>query len=738
MNYKKLVLVIVSLGLFLIPFILWGNSYLVGGDDTKLYYVFPKEFLTNYAFNIASDNTLGGAMTGYQSVAYFAPFFALVYLCKVIPFINTQMFFYGLNFVLGFLFFYKFLSLYLDNKTIKGFLITIFSSIMYVLSPFTLKTLFTHQLIALYLVSTIPATLYFFINGIQTNKSGPILLSVVIFSLGSTTINTLPWWGAFCISLLPLLIYEFVQNFKYALRGSILWICSFFLLNMYWIFHVMYAALHNTGLGSVTSYYTSSNFIADNIRIITGVSRIFSPLAVQFFIMDSQFPKNIHLLDYLQLIFISCILIAGFIIAKNKLRKRNIYIVSLFSFLISWLLFSPNLGDFGVQSFLFFSNHIPLFTMFRNMYDKFSLSLAFSFAFCFAISVTILAQYVKNSRWFILIYIMLIVTLFHSTFTSLAYVKTQTSTSTSFSGNFDANFVHLTNFFREKNESSHVLWLPLNSPTYVNIQDATFSSHQYGGLSPMRELANTSDYAGKYSFIRQNNLFLGDTLFQNIQNANDDEVGKFLQQVNTKYIIVNHLALTVSQQNFFFGGQNKPVLISQNDMFYQALLGDKVADFGLEYSVYKINQKYNNEKIYLTTDYSKFPTNFSNLRIKKESNDMYTITISRLSSDTKLVFLEPFNTDWDLSIIGQKGNIPFAQNKNKLVFGYANGWDISLNDLKKIGPQYFYLNQDGTINVTLQLSFAARKYNTITYFISLLSWVVSLGYITYYYGKNKK
>ena len=219
MNYKKLVLVIVSLGLFLIPFILWGNSYLVGGDDTKLYYVFPKEFLTNYAFNIASDNTLGGAMTGYQSVAYFAPFFALVYLCKVIPFINTQMFFYGLNFVLGFLFFYKFLSLYLDNKTIKGFLITIFSSIMYVLSPFTLKTLFTHQLIALYLVSTIPATLYFFINGIQTNKSGPILLSVVIFSLGSTTINTLPWWGAFCISLLPLLIYEFVQNFKYALRG---------------------------------------------------------------------------------------------------------------------------------------------------------------------------------------------------------------------------------------------------------------------------------------------------------------------------------------------------------------------------------------------------------------------------------------------------------------------------------------------------------------------------------------
>src|SRR5258708_6568423 len=114
MNYRVILLFFIAFLLLLIPFVLWGNTYLVGGDDTKLYYIFPLEFLSHYTFNIVSDNTLGGAMTGYASVAYFAPLFFIFYLFKLVPFVSTQMLLYGLNLAVGFLAFYKVIGLWVE------------------------------------------------------------------------------------------------------------------------------------------------------------------------------------------------------------------------------------------------------------------------------------------------------------------------------------------------------------------------------------------------------------------------------------------------------------------------------------------------------------------------------------------------------------------------------------------------------------------------------------------------
>src|SRR5258708_14415452 len=129
---NKYILFAICIILFVVPFIIWGNTYLVGGDDTRLYYVFPLQFLKNYSFNIISDNTLAGAMTGYASVAYFAPVFFTIWLFKFIPFLITQIILYVLNLALGFLFCYKLINLWTPHENNKKFAGDIIASLFYV------------------------------------------------------------------------------------------------------------------------------------------------------------------------------------------------------------------------------------------------------------------------------------------------------------------------------------------------------------------------------------------------------------------------------------------------------------------------------------------------------------------------------------------------------------------------------------------------------------------------------
>ena len=48
------------IALLLLPALFWGDRKIVGGDDTRLYYFYPLEFLKNYATSIVGDNHISG------------------------------------------------------------------------------------------------------------------------------------------------------------------------------------------------------------------------------------------------------------------------------------------------------------------------------------------------------------------------------------------------------------------------------------------------------------------------------------------------------------------------------------------------------------------------------------------------------------------------------------------------------------------------------------------------------
>jgi hypothetical protein len=716
---KKFVLIFISILFLIFPFVIWGNTYVVGGDDTRLYYVFPKEFLQNYSFNIISDNTLAGAITGYQSVAYFAPVFLVIWILKAVPVLNTQMLMYGINFALGFISFYLLMGLWIKPSNALGFPVKVLSSLFYILSPYLINTVYINQMLAMYLVSCLPLSFFLFIKGLREDKSILILLSVVIFSIFSSGINSLPWFGSFLICSLPLLMSEFAHRPKRFIKGAIIFFIVYTLCNVYWIFHYVYSFVHNVGLNSIYQYFSSSSFVADNLRIIRGVATIFNPLNVPLDSMNNRLTQQFSVFAVPFLIFFIVIILAPLL--NRKITTG--YLVGLLGFLLSWYLFSPGFGQWGPDVFIFLSVHVPFFTMFRDMSDKFGISLAFYYAFVFCISMNVFTDKIKNTKYAFLFVCILASLITVNALSLFSILNKQGVAYSKFSGVFPDDFTNLIEYLRANPNPSRIVWLPLNSPTYLYIQDPLSPKNYYSGLSPIRELANKSDIIGRFGFITQADLFMGEKIFQLLGQKDYQAIGRIYQQLDVKYIVEDKTLKPKEIDKFYFNFFNIDLAGTEGKLYKENILGKKISDFGNSYSLYEINDKYFTDKLYLVDKPTQLPQLSNFISYTKNSSSEYSISINRLKGKKTLVFLDPYYKNWNLYIV-KPGNkdIPYQLGKNIVVFSYANGWVLDTESIKyNISNKYYSINSDGSINLKLRLYFEPEKYNRYLYGISLLT-----------------
>lgn len=698
------VVITISAILLFIPFFVWGNNYLVGGDDTRLYYIFPLDFIKNYAVNIASDNTLAGAMTGYASVAYYIPFFVFVFILKQIPVINTQMLMYGLNLALGFLAFYKLIGLYINQKDDNEKLISILGTLFYLFSTYIVKTHFNNQMISMYLVSLLPACLSLFIFSVRKKRFVYTAISVLLFSIFSTTLNTLPWWGGFAVTSIPLLVYELLQNKKTFIFYGIFGFTMFLLLNSYWIFHYIYPLFVNQGIDSASQIYNSQKFVEDNLRIVMGVSTLLKPINIIANKMEYN-PAILHItvVDFIPFF----IVLAGIVLSvKAKMKEKLLFNLILSGFLLSWFLFSPNLGEWGPKLFLYLSVHIPYFTMFRNMYDKFSISLAMYFAFLVVLSIVLL--YRKSRRLLKYTFILLATYLVFISIPQFINVSLNTKETYSlFNGRFNYDFKELVDYFKTSEDHSKILWLPLNSPTYLNISGSD-EGEFYSGLSPIGILTGKTDYTGRFSFIVGNDFFLGDEVFKMLKNRDYEAFGKLLKKLNISYIVYSNEEIPTNIQSYQYGGDTLPVLKMQgNEEFKSEILGEHIKDFGSRYELYRINPKYESFKFYLENEGFAKP-----LEYKKIDSEKYLIDAGEYSNGN-IVFSELNSNYWNMS----KNGIAVDKKDSDL---YTNVWSI-IGDIS---------------NQNLLLEFKPKQYSSIFYILSASTGLFLVIYIGIYFIKK--
>lgn len=727
-RFSKILISFIFVILLIIPFVFTGNYYYLGGDDTRLYYLYPKEFINNFAANIVSDNALGGANTGYTTAGHFIPFVIVILILKTfLPFLSTQMLLYGFNYAFAFLFFYLFVSIWIKGSNYVKFFIKIFSSLFFVSSPFIVATLYNHQLTSIYLVSLMPATLYFFTRAVLEKK---YYLSVVVslfFSIFSTTLNTTPWWLPIVITGIPFFLYLAFLDLKSLFINFIICFIFLLVLNFYWIFHFVNSNISKMSVATSAQYYSSQEYEDANLVGVKNLTRIMHPLVPLLQKHDYRFLQNYSPNMIFNIVFVVVIIFGG-IYSKNYKNSSsiNIYNVSLASLLISWFMYSPNFGDWGPKYFIKIITTIPFGLMFRNMYDKFALQIAFYFAFSFCIAGLILAEKIKNSSIKYLFLLSFSIPVIFNLI-NFSHLKVESSGAKGLiSGEFNEDFIQLVEYLNKMENQSRYLWLPMTAPNYVNIKDSK-SGNYYSGLSPLRIMADKNDYAGRYSFLLPKDVFYGDKIFTLILNRDYDNFAKEIQKLNVRYLILDKQSIPDEMQSYLYD-EDRKYLTYQDEEYKRFILGEKIQDFGNNYSLYYINSNYMNDKIFLTDNYESLPKDFSNTEYKKKASYEYVIRVSNLNSLRKIVFLDVYDKNWELFSNSSGTKISDVE----LFYEWANGWTLDPDELKrKLRNTDYKVNSDGSLDIDLKLYFQPQVINKQLITISLFGYIFSLLIISY-------
>lgn len=734
-TFRKIILSVVFILIFVIVVVIGGNLYSVGGDDTRLYYLFPQQMLQNYVNNIVSNNTLG-FNSGYGSSSYFVPFLWIVSLIKfVLPSLNSQWVLYGVNMSFGFLFFYLFLGLWRkgEKETSFDLFAKIAASLFYVFSLFVVKTLYTHQLLSMYSISVFPAMLYFFTRSVQQRKIYFSVLVAAIYSAFSSTLLSFPWYSALCFTSLPILLVLFWKDKISFIRSIFVFIIVVIFLNIYWMFHQVYPILIHQGGGTILQNVTSDTIKQSNTDLIRALTKLNPPIQPLAAYLRSSWSERYGMMftQSYGFIYLIVILIAGAMISGvKKPSLKMLYILSVGSLLFSFLLISPVFGDWNVDVFIFFNNHIPLFTMFRNMQDKFGLAVSFYFAFALYAALVICDEMIKRKLVKIIMLVLLIcITAFNAWKTPFFH-----ETTNGISGILNTDYLNLTSYIESMHEPSRFVWLPLNFPSYSLIEDAKNPGHYYEGPSPMQFLAGNSDYTGFQGFSTVADPDLNFQMLGFIRDKKYYEIGTILQRMNAKYVIEYHFDIPKPYYDFL---NTESMLDQQGTEMLNIIKGKKIQDFGTRYTLYEINPKFANDKLFRTDSFDSFPKVFTGLTYKKISPSQYDVTISDPTEILHIVFLEPFDRLWQLSGINDMGySCPIPNLQQTMVYRYGNGWTIQFGALKKACSGAVKIDRNGSEIVSLRIIFKAQQYTEIVDKVSLLSWGVAILYLIVIFGKS--
>src|SRR5581483_1868955 len=104
------------------------------------------------------------------------------------------------------------------------------------------------------------------------------------------------------------------------------------------------------------------------------------------------------------------------------------------------------------------------------------------------------------------------------------------------SGEFNHDFTNLLSYTKQLDSSGDILWLPLNYPSYITVEDQYHDHHYYMGLSVMPILTNFSDRTGYLSFSPVGDLSIANNIFTLIAQKRYEDVGKWFELLNIKYI----------------------------------------------------------------------------------------------------------------------------------------------------------------------------------------------------------
>lgn len=671
---------VVVLLLLAAPYYLFEGKSFIGGDDTRLLYLYPAKYLLNwglYSWNSVSS------LNFYNSSFHLIPF--LLFWSGISVIINNSVSLGYLAFstplILGFIF----MTLTLEELTGLSRRYEFFiGSLIYILSPIFFLHQFQIFLTPVWLIGAFPLFLFLILRFVRSGSLRYLFILSALSILFSFVFYAFAWiFGLlipFVVGVAILKILKINIISLKDLRRIMIGFMAISITQLFWFIPFVVSLLpSDSSFGARVFSSTAVDTFSPTI-LATAKGNIFYPLLNLFhpqIIFDFDWTSQGIFSNY-YMNFIPVFAILPFIIfygiylsLKKKTQVHRQLIQSFLLFLVALYFFTINIG-FLKYAFLVLGN-IPGFVMFRNYYDKFEIGYVFFYAIAFSFSFLAITLQKPRLSKVLAIAVSIVVLIMIIPYKQLVnsevwrsegYYKTVTLPQEYFE-------------FINQVESTvpvgqQILSLPFNNAGYVVLMDDN-GKNAYVGTSPLKILANRNDITGDLSLPGRKagefNIL--------IKNRDYSGIKQFLYDHHINYVLtINNIPQELGMD--YFKEEKKDAI--QDKDFVKSIVRDKLYESsGGNFSLYS-----------LASSSALFSDNVTYERINPTR---YELDVS-FNNGKEFYFKEAFHPEWSLSPLEQTNakvkinHMPYKE--------YGNKWVVSTDEkthkfILQFKPQ-IYLN----------------------------------------------
>jgi hypothetical protein len=597
--------------LLLLPYYIFGGFFFIGGDDTRLYHIFPAEWLQQFS----SSSWFSFSSTGYYNPNFFLipQLLVSMLLVKFLGQLAASYLLFSLPLILGYIFFILLIGPLLQHHSKS---VARLGAIIYTTSPILMVGQMVNSLYAVWLVPAIPLFLFLFLKYVQKkhNSSRYLVYATLASLFFAQAFFSIPWLlGVLLVVLVSTaLVLSFFKEFITPTFISKTLIFAFLLLlsNAFWLIPFTTAVL-TTSQSSFGSKVFSEDIQETFARTVevTAAGSITYPLLNLYqrkiaFDFDWDL-KNVYLNHYDKYLFLFLVypllLGAGLYFAKSHLQNTEYrtYLFFLLCLVVALYLFTINIGVLK-EAFIWLGK-IPGMAMFRNAYDKFALTYIFFFALTLTFSLEICKRVSKKA--YILIVLMLLVATAGAVLPVKEVINRKLWTTENYYTTTTLSKEYLD--FVDALETrlpvgSGILSIPFGTATYTLVPAET-RGHVYAGASPIKLLSGFDDYSGNFSFPKQTSILINKYIIEH----DDKKLLNLLGIYNIIYAIETRGISNELLRSYLF---NQKTITFQDN----ALKGSIFKDLALEsssdnYALYELNN--NTDRSHIVTFPQKIYTN---------------------------------------------------------------------------------------------------------------------------------
>lgn len=755
----------VVLLLFLLPYYIFGWKLYVGGDDTKLFYSYPWDFLRHITFFSWVNNSSIGINGPSQYIApYLVVWSMLSFIIQDKVALNHLGF--SLPLVLGFIFFQKAIKelFKLDKKTNMEVLL---GSLFFILSPIIMIDQMFVFLITIWLLGVIPILMYYYLKFIHTNNFFYVYIASIWCLVFSFALYGVPWLLGF---ILPIVIglacvsvffkkselYVFIKR-SAVFFGFIIFSQSFWLVGFI-------SPYFNIGQNSFASKFLSQGFIDTYTPtiIVTATGTIIYPLLNLFhrqITVDFVWKlRDVFYAFYDKTIILNTVYVAIFIFGILNYKKylndfyKKIFLVIIIAFITSLYLFTVNVGP--LKDLFILLRFVPGFVMFRNFYDKFAPGYVIIYASLITISLIMISKKYQKKRTFILSAFFLVV------FINFLPVKETVNSPLWTTNNVQKTLVipdeymETMKFIKENiSPSNNILSVPFGTSLYTVIKDKN-TDGVYVGVSPVKIFSGVNDISGHLSF---NFTKEADTVDNVIIKRRYSEFNRMMFEHNINYILITkNVPKQLLNSEWLY---SKDLISAEDKPFIDSIIGKKI-----------FTSSSGNYEIY-TAKTSNSLINSKNIYFQKINQVKYKLYIKGLNGKQDLSFVDSYHGGWKLflqknpSLDFCKGPVlnltsksteckpedalfqfvdlsylvskPIFDDVHSSIYVDDNKWTVdSKYILSNYDKRYYTVNKDGSIDIEMILYFRPQNYFYIGITISFVTFLAGAIYL--FFKKNEK